>query len=132
MTDTTAPRRRERPLSPHLQIYKPQMTTILSILHRICGFALAIGTGLVVCLLLAAATGEEAYDKIMAFCSSPLGKLMIFGWSVAFYYHLSNGIRHLIWDTGRLFKIENATLAGAFVLVLTGALTAYTWWSISR
>ena len=57
---------------------------------------------------------------------------MIFGWSLAFYYHLSNGIRHLIWDTGRLFKMQNATLAGAFVLLLTAALTAYTWWSVTQ
>lgn len=130
MSETTL--KRKRPLSPHLQVYKPQMTTVLSILHRMTGFALAVGTGMVVWMLLAAATGEEAYGHFMAFCASPLGKLMIFGWSLAFYYHLSNGIRHLIWDTGRLFKMQNATLAGAFVLLLTAALTAYTWWSISQ
>ena len=130
MIDTTI--KRKRPLSPHLQVYKPQMTSVLSILHRMCGLALAVGTGMIVWLLFAAADGEEAYDHFMEFCTSPLGKLMIFGWSLAFYYHLSNGIRHLIWDTGRLFKMQNATLAGAFVLFLTAALTAYTWWSISQ
>lgn len=118
----------KRPLSPHLQVYKPQMTSVLSILHRACGVALAIGTLMVAWWLIAAATSEEAYNAAQAFAGSPLGTLMIFGWSVALFYHLSNGIRHLFWDLGYLFKLENAFRAGYLVLFATAALTASAWY----
>lgn len=118
----------KRPLSPHLQIYKPQLTSVMSILHRLCGAALAVGLVLVVWLLLAAATGESAYDQVIAFCNTMLGKAMLFGWSVALFYHLSNGIRHLFWDTGRLFDLDNAYRAGYLVLASTVILTGLTWW----
>lgn len=118
----------KRPLSPHLQVYKPQMTSMLSILHRATGCALAIGTLMVAWWLIAAATGEEAYNTAAAFARSPLGLFMIFGWSAALFYHLCNGIRHLIWDTGRLFKIENATRAGYIVFLAAAFLTASAWY----
>lgn len=117
----------QRPLSPHLQIYKPQMTSMLSILHRATGVALAIGTLMLVWLLVAAATSEGAYDQFMAFSSSPLGLFMLFGWSVALYYHMCNGVRHLIWDTGAMLKMKQAKMAGIFVLLATVVLTAVTW-----
>lgn len=117
----------KRPLSPHLQVYRPQMTSMLSILHRLTGVALAIGTLMVVWWLVAAATGEEAYNNAMSFAESPLGLFMLFGWTYALYYHMCNGIRHLIWDTGRLFEIENAKRAGYLVLLASVALTAATW-----
>ena len=120
----------ERPLSPHLQIYKPQMTSVMSILHRIMGAALAVGTLMFMWLLFAAAYGEEAYSQFTGFAGSLVGQLFIFGWSVAFYYHLFNGIRHLFWDTGRLFKIENAYKAGYLVLFATAVMVAVTWWRI--
>lgn len=126
MTDPTV--RSKRPLSPHLQIYKPQMTSTLSILHRATGVALAIGTIMLVWLLVAAAIGEEAFDTFMAFAGSPLGQLMLFGWSFALFYHMCNGIRHLIWDTGRLFKIENAKRGGFVVLIASFLLTASVWY----
>lgn len=118
----------KRPLSPHLQVYKPQMTSVLSILHRACGVALAIGTLMVAWWLIAAATSEEAYNTAQAFAGSTIGTLMIFGWSVALFYHLSNGIRHLFWDLGYLFKIENAYTAGYLVLLSTAILTAGAWY----
>lgn len=120
--------KRARPLSPHLQVYKPQMTSVLSILHRMCGVALSVGTLLVVCVLMAAASGEQSYNLVMGFVESPLGLFMVFGWSVALFYHLCNGIRHLIWDTGRLFKIEHAYRAGYVVLAMTVLLTASVWY----
>jgi succinate dehydrogenase / fumarate reductase cytochrome b subunit len=76
---------------------------------------------------VAAASGEAAYNVARDFAQSPLGTFMMFGWSAALYYHLCNGIRHLIWDTGRLFKIKNADAAGYIVLVVAALLTVGTW-----
>jgi succinate dehydrogenase / fumarate reductase cytochrome b subunit len=123
MTDNTT----NRPLSPHLQIYRPQLTSMMSILHRITGAALAAGALMLAWWLVAAAAGEQAYSVFRNFASSPLGLFMLFGWSFSFYYHLFNGIRHLIWDTVRLFKIEDAYRAGYAVLLLTVLATAGTW-----
>lgn len=124
----TSLEKKARPLSPHLQVYKPQMTSVLSILHRACGVALALGTILVAAVLVSAAIGEEAYNKVQGFLSGPVGLLMLFGWSVALYYHMCNGIRHLFWDVGYLFKIQNAYKAGYVVLLATAILVATTWY----
>jgi succinate dehydrogenase / fumarate reductase cytochrome b subunit len=117
----------QRPLSPHLQIYKPQLTSVMSILHRFSGFALAVGTLMVVWLLVSTAMGEGAFLFYSSFASSIIGKLMLFGWSAAFYYHLCNGIRHLLWDSGRLFSLEKAYLAGYIVLFSSCLMTVLTW-----
>ncbi len=128
MSENASPPK-ERPLSPHLLIYKPQMTSMLSIMHRATGVALMAGTLMVAWWLIAAATSENAYNIAQNFAESPLGTFMIFGWSVALFYHMSNGIRHLFWDMGYLFKIENAYKAGYFVLFLTVLLTGITWFA---
>ena len=120
----------KRPLSPHLQVYRPQMTSVTSILHRVTGVALTVGLTMFAWWLVAAAIGPEAYDTFMNFAGSTLGKLLLFGWTLAFYYHLANGIRHLIWDTGLLFKIENAYRAGYVVLLITALLTGMTWYCV--
>ncbi len=120
----------ERPLSPHLQVYRPQMTSVLSILHRACGYALAVGAIMVIWMLVAGASGFGAFETFTDFVGSLPGKVIVFGWSVAFFYHLSNGVRHLIWDTGRLFKIENAYRAGYIVLASTVILTALFWCAV--
>lgn len=120
----------ERPLSPHLQVYRPQMTTILSITHRAAGVALTYGLFLVVWMLVAAASGAEAYGVYHDFVTSPLGKFLLIGWSVAFFYHLCNGIRHMFWDMGYLFKISNAFKAGYLVLAMTVVLTSLFWWMV--
>lgn len=117
----------DRPLSPHLQVYKPQMTSVLSITHRATGAALAIGLLYVAWMLVATYMGEDAYNVFFNFSSSIIGKIMLFGWTVCIYYHLSNGIRHLFWDTGRLFKIKHAERAGYAVIASTIILTAGTW-----
>ncbi len=101
-----------------------------SILHRITGAALSVGTLMVAWWLVAAAMGEEQYNIAMNFAHSPLGIFMMFGWSVALYYHLFNGIRHLLWDTVHLFKIENAYRAGYLVLLFTVLATAATWYNV--
>jgi succinate dehydrogenase / fumarate reductase, cytochrome b subunit len=93
----------ERPLSPHLFIYKPMLTMMMSIVHRITGAALYFGTLLVVWWLIAAASGPKAYAGIGAFMSSFFGRLILFGYTWALMHHMLGGIRHLIWDTGRGF-----------------------------
>lgn len=116
-----------RPLSPHLQIYKPQLTSVLSILHRITGVALAIGTLLLVWWLIAAATGPEAYDAAQSFIGSILGRLLLLGWTFALFYHLANGIRHLVWDTGRGFELGTAYMTGWLVVIVSIVLTLASW-----
>jgi succinate dehydrogenase / fumarate reductase cytochrome b subunit len=126
MSANPAPKH-ERPLSPHLQVYRPQLTSVMSILHRATGAALAVGMAMVLWMLLAAISGEEAWNTFTNFCASPLGQFMLVGWSVSLFYHLCNGIRHLIWDTGYLFKIENAYRAGYVVLLVTLILSVLFW-----
>ncbi|MBI3507087.1 MAG: succinate dehydrogenase, cytochrome b556 subunit [Proteobacteria bacterium] len=116
-----------RPLSPHLQVYRPQITSMLSILHRITGVALAVGTLLLVCWLVAAATGPDAYAKVNAFIGSSVGMLLLFGWSVALFYHLANGIRHLFWDAGMGFDLPTVEKSGWAVLAFTIAATMLAW-----
>lgn len=120
----------KRPLSPHLQIYRWQLTMTMSILHRMTGAALCVGTLMMAWWLVAAALGEGAYYTAMDFIKSPLGIFMMFGWSFCFYYHLLNGIRHMIWDTGRMFKTRDAFASGYIVLLLAIIATAATWWEV--
>lgn len=129
MSEKSAPKI-ERPLSPHLQVYKPQMTSVTSILHRATGLAMAYGLAVFAWWLVSASIGPEAYATFTGFVGSKLGLLMMFGWTIAFYYHLANGIRHLIWDAGFLFKIKNAYTAGYFVFLFTIALTGITWFCL--
>ena len=117
----------KRPLSPHLQVYRPQLTSVLSILHRITGLALASGTLLLVWWLVAAAVGPEAYATASGFIGSWLGLFMLLGWSAALFYHLANGIRHLVWDAGFGFELETVYRSGWAVVIATVALTALAW-----
>ena len=120
---TTSP----RPLSPHLQIYRWQLTSVLSILHRAAGVALSVGTILLVWWLVAAAEGPESYAAVQRFLGSWVGRLLLFGWSVALFYHLCNGLRHLWWDTGRALDLRSVYASGWAVLAGTVALTAIAW-----
>lgn len=124
------PANSNRPLSPHLQVYKLPLLANLSILHRMTGAALSIGGLMIAGWLVAAALGEEQYNIAMNFIRSPLGIFMMFGWSFCFYYHLFNGVRHLVWDTGRLFKLKEAYTSGYAVLILTVLATAATWYDV--
>jgi succinate dehydrogenase / fumarate reductase cytochrome b subunit len=116
-----------RPLSPHLQVYKPQLTSVLSILHRAAGIALAVGTLLLVWWLVAAATGENAFADVQAFIGSWIGKLLLLGWSFAIFYHMCNGIRHLFWDAGRGYELETAYATGRIVVAAAIILTIGAW-----
>lgn len=116
-----------RPLSPHLQVYRPQLTSVLSFMHRLTGAGLAIGTLLLVYWLVAVAAGPAAYETAQALIGSFLGRLLLFGWSVALFYHLCNGIRHLVWDAGYALDLEGVYRGGWAVLIGTGALTLLSW-----
>lgn len=116
-----------RPLSPHLQVYRPQITSTLSILHRLTGIALAVGTLLLTWWLVAAAAGPEAFATAQAFIGSIVGRLLLFGWSFALFYHLCNGIRHLAWDAGYGFEIDTTTRSGWTVVVASAVLTLAAW-----
>ena len=116
-----------RPLSPHVGIYRWQITNTLSILHRMTGVALSIGTLFLVAWLWAAAYNGQTFHMWQEFFAGPVGIFMLFGWSVAFYYHLGNGIRHLVWDTGRGFDLDTVTKTGLFNLAFTAVATAITW-----
>ena len=116
-----------RPLSPHLQVYRWQITMAMSIAHRITGIMLAGGTLLLVWWLVALAMGPVAYGRAQGFIASPIGILMMFGWTVALFYHLANGIRHLFWDAGYGFDIPTVYRSGYAVLALTVLLTIAAW-----
>ena len=126
-SETSSAAKRARPLSPHLQVYKPQITTITSILHRITGVALGVGTLLLAWWLVAAATSDAAYARASWFISSWIGILMLVGWTVALWYHFLNGIRHLFWDAGYGFELPTAHASGRFALIGTAVLTVVTW-----
>ena len=118
---------RNRPLSPHVQIYRMPLLAILSITHRATGVALSIGTLLLVYWLGSAAYGPEAYAHASSLIGSPIGYLALFGWTVALFYHLCNGIRHLIWDAGSGYELPQAYRSGYVVLGAAAALTVVTW-----
>jgi succinate dehydrogenase / fumarate reductase cytochrome b subunit len=118
----------QRPLSPHLGVYKFLYTMALSILHRITGGIATVGFLAFVGWLMALATGAEAYATAMRCLSSPLGKLLLVGFTFAFVYHFCNGIRHLVWDTGRGLEKSQARASGYVVVVaalVSGALAVW-------
>ncbi|RMD61214.1 MAG: succinate dehydrogenase, cytochrome b556 subunit [Alphaproteobacteria bacterium] len=118
---------RSRPLSPHLQIYRPQLTSVLSITHRLSGVALTLGTLLLVYWLVAVAAGPQAYEAATGFIGSWFGRLLLFGWSLALFYHLCNGIRHLFWDMGIGLDLPSVYRSGYAVLAGSVALTLASW-----
>ena len=111
MVEVKASHLKERPLSPHLQIYKPMLTMMMSIVHRITGIALYAGVLLLVWCLIAAAAGPNAYATVQWFMESVFGRLILFGYTWALIHHMLGGIRHLIWDTGHGFGPERDSLA---------------------
>jgi succinate dehydrogenase / fumarate reductase cytochrome b subunit len=117
----------KRPLSPHLQIYKPQLTSVMSIFHRLTGVFLSFGTLVLVYWLMAASYGPQAYQQAQQLLSSWLGLLFLFAWSFALFYHSCNGIRHLFWDAGLGFEIKTVYASGWLVWVATFLLTGLTW-----
>ncbi|MAE48099.1 MAG: succinate dehydrogenase, cytochrome b556 subunit [SAR116 cluster bacterium] len=118
---------RTRPLSPHLQVYRPQMTSVMSILHRAAGVVLTTGTLIMAAWLVSLALGEEAYDVVVMVIGHPLGQFVLFGYSVALIYHALNGVRHLGWDLGFGLTIPQVYKNGQIVLFLTVVLTMGLW-----
>ncbi len=116
-----------RPLSPHLQIYRPQLTSVLSILHRLAGIALSVGTPLLVYWLASAAAGPAAFEAAQGLVGSWFGRVVLLGWTYALMYHLCNGIRHLAWDAGWGFELRTAYLTGWTVVGASAALTLLVW-----
>jgi succinate dehydrogenase / fumarate reductase cytochrome b subunit len=116
-----------RPLSPHLTDYRLQFSTILSGLHRITGVALGIGTLLLTWWLVAAATSPEAFATVEWFIGSPIGLLMLFGWTFSLFFHLCNGIRHMAWDLGLGFEKAQYHATGQAVVAASAILTVVAW-----
>lgn len=106
----------DRPLSPHIQVYRPQITSILSILHRITGVALTLGTLFLTWWLVSAAYGPEAFETSQDFLGSWFGHLILWGFTFSLFYHLGNGIRHLAWDFGWGFEMPVLQKSGLAVV----------------
>ncbi len=118
--------RGNRPLSPHLEIYRPQWTSISSILVRITGNALIVAALLIVWWFVAAASGPEAFAIANGFLTSWFGDLIMFFSVMGLWYHLLGGLRHLVWDSGRMLDVDKSELAAQMMMVLTVLLTIFT------
>jgi len=116
--------RLERPLSPHLQVYRPQITSVLSIFHRASGVALSLGVVVLAYWLLSVAGGEAAYNDAAQLLGSVWFKLCYVGWCFCFFYHLANGIRHLFWDVGLGLEPEQYQVSGWAVVGVAIAASA--------
>jgi succinate dehydrogenase / fumarate reductase cytochrome b subunit len=116
-----------RPLSPHLQVYKPEFTSGLSIFHRITGLALAAGTLLLVCWLFAVAGDGQSFKAMQAFWGTVVGRSLLVAWSFSLFYHLCNGVRHLFWDAGKGFELVTARRTAVAVVAASIGLTAAAW-----
>lgn len=121
---------RERPLSPHLQVYRWQITMTMSIIHRVTGLVITLGAFGLAWWLMAVAAGGDTYRNAAEWLASPLGMVALAGLSLALVYHLLNGIRHLLWDVGWGFEIPEFYASGWTVVVLTAVLTALVWFAV--
>jgi succinate dehydrogenase / fumarate reductase cytochrome b subunit len=119
-----------RPLSPHLQVYRPQLTSVLSITHRASGVVLTTGTIILALWLISVAISPETFAVMASIVGHPLGQFVLFGYSVALFYHALNGIRHLSWDLGFGLTIPDVYRSGYVVLGATCGLTALLWFSV--
>lgn len=117
----------QRPLSPHLQIYRPMLTMMMSIFHRITGIALYAGVLLLVWWLIAASQSDAYFDLVNGFFAGWLGRLIMFGFSWALIHHALGGVRHLIWDTGRGFELPTVEWMARANLLGSIALTVLLW-----
>lgn len=118
----------ERPLSPHLQIYKPQLTSVLSIIHRGTGVFLSLGALFFSYWLFTIANGPEAYADFQQHVETWYGNILLFLWVFSLFYHLCNGIRHLCWDIGYGFDIKTTYFTGYITIAMSVILTVTTWY----
>ena len=116
-----------RPLSPHIQIYKPQLTSVLSITHRATGVFLCLGAMVFAWWVVALSIGPEAFAAVRAALGSWLGRLLLFAWTFSFFFHLCNGVRHLFWDAGLGLELQSAYASGKAVIAGSIALTLLAW-----
>ena len=116
-----------RPLSPHLQVYRPQITSVLSILHRLTGIALAFGALLLAYWLASAAYGPQEFARAQRLLASWFGQLVLLGMTFSLFYHLANGIRHLAWDAGYGYALPKLRASGWAVVAVSVVLTFITW-----
>jgi len=116
-----------RPLSPHLQVYRPQITSILSITHRATGVVLAFAALLLAYWLASAAYGPEAFARAQAVMESGFGRLILSGFTFSLFYHMCNGIRHLGWDMLWGFELPRLRITGVIVVVASVSLTVLSW-----
>ena len=126
------PNPQDRPLSPHVGIYRWQLSNGLSILHRATGFGLSFGLILLTVWIWAVAYDPVLFDQLQQLLNSVVGRVFLFAWTIAFFYHFGNGIRHLFWDTGRGLRVPDADASGKLVLVFTACATIFTWALIVR
>ena len=118
---------RERPTSPHLQVWRWHITMATSILHRMTGVALYVGALILAVWAMCLAAGPEAYGPFMGLMGSPLGKLVMFGLSFAVFFHLAKGVQHLIWDTGLALKVPAANAGAVATIAFAVVATAVVW-----
>ena len=119
---------RERPMSPHLQVWRWHITMATSILHRATGVALYVGALIAAAWAVSLASGPEAYAGFKGMMGSPLGKLVMFGLTLSYFYHLANGIRHLVWDAGHGLDVKSANATAVVVFAFAAAATVAVWW----
>ncbi len=116
-----------RPLSPHLQVYRPQITSMLSILHRLTGVAVSVGALIFTYWIVSAAYGPAAFERAQGLLGSWFGRLVLLGLTFSLFYHLCNGLRHLAWDAGFGFDMSRLRVTGWLAVLAAGALTVVTW-----
>lgn len=119
--------KRPRPRSPNIQIYRPQLTSVLSIVNRISGVLLSVCAVVLIVWLIAAATGPQLYAAVQSAIASRIGQIVLFGATFAFFLHLCGGIRHLVWDTVYGFELRSIYASGWTVLVASVVLTVAAW-----
>ncbi len=124
---SVAPSARPRPMSPHLSVYRMQFTMVMSGFHRITGVGLVIGTLMFAWWIIAAGAGPEYFDVAQGFIGSWFGILLLLGWSFALFYHLCNGVRHMLWDIGIGLEIDGIKTGGVIMLATASALTLVSW-----
>lgn len=118
---------RQRPLSPNIQLYRPQLTSVLSILNRFTGVLLSVAAIALVLWLLAAAAGPQSYAAVQTAFASWVGRVILFGCTFAFFLHFLGGIRHLVWDTVHGFELRTIYMSGWIVVAASVVMTAVAW-----
>ena len=119
-----------RPLSPHLLVYRWQVTSVLSILHRGTGLFLVLGTAMIAYWVIALALDQTIFSSYQTWLGSVVGKVLLAGWSFSLFYHWANGIRHLLWDVGWGYEIERVYMTGWIVVSISVILTGLLWLSV--